>query len=237
MHDRYGRIVRISPNELSFLDPDAWKDIYGHRTGGLAGAAPMEKYPLFYRTKGTTPSILSETRENHAFLRKQMSNGFSDRSMREQEPIIGGYVELLIARLREHGSEEVYSDEKGAHTKPRAVDIMKWYNWTTFDIIGDLAFGESFGCLQKAEYDPWVASISKIIHSGATLYALKVLHLRKILKPLMYRAFKSRSQHTARSLEKLERRMALEVERSDLVEGLLRAHGDGVSILFRPLGH
>lgn len=35
-------ILRISPNELLFNDPQAWKDIYGHRT---TGAPELPKHP------------------------------------------------------------------------------------------------------------------------------------------------------------------------------------------------
>lgn len=33
LHSRYGPIVRFSPNELSYTDPQAWKDICDHRKG------------------------------------------------------------------------------------------------------------------------------------------------------------------------------------------------------------
>ncbi|KAL8665270.1 MAG: hypothetical protein Q9168_007733 [Polycauliona sp. 1 TL-2023] len=33
LHDRYGHVVRLAPNELSFVDPQAWQDIYTHRHG------------------------------------------------------------------------------------------------------------------------------------------------------------------------------------------------------------
>lgn len=36
MHAKYGSVVRISPNELMYSDPQAWKDIYGHRIGGVS---------------------------------------------------------------------------------------------------------------------------------------------------------------------------------------------------------
>lgn len=29
LHDEYGMVVRIAPNELSYIDPRAWGDIYG----------------------------------------------------------------------------------------------------------------------------------------------------------------------------------------------------------------
>jgi len=33
LHEKYGPIVRISPNELSYITEDAWNDIYGKFSG------------------------------------------------------------------------------------------------------------------------------------------------------------------------------------------------------------
>jgi hypothetical protein len=43
LHDRYEPVVRIAPNELSFLEPGAWKEVYGVRLGGVQ----LEKYTKF----------------------------------------------------------------------------------------------------------------------------------------------------------------------------------------------
>lgn len=132
LHQRYGRVVRVAPGELAFCDPQAWKDIMGHRTAGGGGnEAEMLKWDKFYvPVEGVPSDIVNAGREEHALLRRAMAHGFSDRSMREQQPLIKGYVDMLIRRLRENG-------EGG-----KKLDIMAWYNFTTFDVIGDLAFGE-----------------------------------------------------------------------------------------------
>jgi len=232
LHNKYGPIVRISPSELAFINPDAWKDIYGHRTGSLLGSEEFEKSQRFYRSKGIPPSIISESRENHSLLRKQLSHGFSDRAMREQEPIINSYVSLLIERLRENCAEEEYRDKKPATTKPKskrkAVDIKSWYNWTTFDIIGDLAFGEPFGCLQNAGYHPWVKAIATTIRTQAWVGASKLLCIDDLITPLFMAFSKSRKEHQNNTGDMLKRRMAVEGERHDLIEGLLRKKDDWV---------
>jgi hypothetical protein len=33
LHDKYGPVVRIAPNEISFVDKDALVQVYGHSTG------------------------------------------------------------------------------------------------------------------------------------------------------------------------------------------------------------
>jgi hypothetical protein len=68
--------------------------------------------------------------------RRNFSSAFSDKALREQEPIMKKYFDLLIQRLHENCA------------KP--VDIVQWYNSTTFDIVGDLLFGESYECLEKS---------------------------------------------------------------------------------------
>ncbi len=227
LHDKYGPIVRVAPGELSFLNPDAWKDIYGHRTGSLLGADEMEKSSTFYRGRGIAPNIISETRENHTLLRKQLAHGFSDRSMREQEPIINSYVDLLIRRLRENCTvEQTYSDEKDSTTTqamatPKALDLKEWYNWTTFDVIGDLAFGESFGCLNNISYHPWVKAIANTIRTGAYFRAAKLLKLDAILTPILKMVLSGRKQNTQFTADMLKRRLAIK-ERHDLIEGLIR---------------
>ena len=37
LHRRYGPVVRVAPDELAFSDPQAWRDIMGHRGSGGGG--------------------------------------------------------------------------------------------------------------------------------------------------------------------------------------------------------
>lgn len=76
-------------------------------------------------------------------------------TVRDQQPIIIDYVNLLIKQLHAR-----CDDGK------RALDAVAWYNYTTFDVIGDLAFGEPFGSLQSGEYHPWIAMIFQSIKIG-----------------------------------------------------------------------
>lgn len=37
--------------------------------------------------------------------------------------------------------------------------MVAWYNFATFDLIGHLAMGQPFGCLESGKYHPWVTKI------------------------------------------------------------------------------
>ena len=85
---------------------------------------------------------------DHTRQRRILSHAFSDRALREQEYLLQHYSDLLIARLQD---QLVQGRAK--------VDICKWCNFTAFDIIGDLSFGESFHCLDRDENHAWVEAI------------------------------------------------------------------------------
>ena len=57
LHAKYGSIVRIAPNELSFNSAEGWRDIYGNRIG----KPEMSKDQLFYGTMELVRSTTSNT--------------------------------------------------------------------------------------------------------------------------------------------------------------------------------
>ncbi|KAK4184282.1 Isotrichodermin C-15 hydroxylase [Podospora australis] len=215
LHQKYGPVVRIAPNELAFCDPQAWKDIMGHRTGGPdKQQLEFEKSEKFYRPVADIPvDIVNAKRDEHALLRRTMAHGFSDRAMREQQPLIKGYIDLLMQKLRKYG--------QGGKQK---VDLAAWYNFTTFDVIGDLAFGESFGCLESEDYHPWVKAIFSVARAGVMFQSVAHFPLlfSMLLKMIPARFMEERAEHMEMAMAKLKRRMETTKPRSDLIEGLLK---------------
>ncbi|KAF3760190.1 cytochrome P450 [Cryphonectria parasitica EP155] len=215
LHKTYGSVVRIAPDELVFADARAWRDIMGHRA---AGEPEMEKAKIFYRGRANAPTtLLNADRDDHGKLRRLLAHGFSERSMREQQPIIMRYVDLLIRRLHENS--------QGGTNK---LDMVKWYNYTTFDVIGDLTFGEPFGCLENSDYHPWVSMIFAGIKFGAYgLTSRSLPWVQRLVMALVPRGLaKKREEHLKLTKEKLLKRMNMGASRPDLIEGLLRKHQD-----------
>ncbi|KAI0148397.1 putative cytochrome P450 monooxygenase [Xylariaceae sp. FL1272] len=212
LHKRYGNAVRIGPNEVAFSSPQAWHDIYGHKK---AGEEEFPKYDGFYRLlKHIPPSVISEGRHEHGAIRRQLAHGFSEKSMRAQEPIIGAYVTLLMQRLHE-----------ALDRNPQAsVDLSQYYNWTTFDVIGDLAFGApgGFGCLEQNAYHPWVQLITDSVIQGAYFFALAGVGFTKPVQFATQKFKTANNEHQSIVAEKVAQRMELGAERPDFLEGLLK---------------
>ncbi|KAJ9635689.1 hypothetical protein H2204_005649 [Knufia peltigerae] len=93
--------------------------------------------------------------DTHARQRRALSHAFSQQALLEQEDILLVYVNLFIKKLGEMCDQD------------EPFNLVNWYNFTTFDIIGDLAFGESFGCLDKGQFHEWVALIYETVKAGA----------------------------------------------------------------------
>lgn len=177
----------------------------------------LPKATMFYHVSRRIPhNIISSTVEDHRGLRRSLAHGFSDKAMREQEPIIGRYVDLLLLRL--HGLCGAAAGGTAA-----VVDLKNYYNWTTFDAIGDLVFGESFGCLEANKQHPWVDAILSVVHQGAFLIGLIYLGFGELVELVMLLALatsvKTLSAYTD---ARLASRLAAQPGRADLFEGVLR---------------
>jgi Cytochrome P450 len=104
------------------------------------------------------------------------------------------------------------------------VDMSRWYNFTTFDIIGDLAFGEPFDCLKDSQYHPWV----KRVFISTKLVALqRPLAIYPFLAPIVRRLMpkrleKMREEHFALVSEKVRRRLETKTNRPDFMAYILR---------------
>lgn len=161
LHQRYGRFVRIAPNELSIADPDAIPIVLGHGTG-------TTKSP-FYDAFVANRRGLFNTRDRaeHTRKRKIVSNTFSPSSVIEFEPYITEALELFIRQFDRIASSQPSSDWN-------VINILPWLNYLAFDIIGDLAFGERFGMIERA------GDIAAVERDGQMLHlpAIKILNER-----------------------------------------------------------
>ncbi|KAI5194235.1 benzoate 4-monooxygenase cytochrome P450 [Aureobasidium subglaciale] len=221
LHDKYGDVVRISPTQLSYNTAEAWKEIYGHRLG----KNQLEKDPSFYFKQKEGPSIFISNDADHSRMRRLVSHAFSTQALLEQEPLIMGYIDLLVNKLW----AEIRSPSHGM------VDIVKWFNCTTFDIIGDLAFGEPFNALQNGEYHPWIHNIFKAVKATQVVRIANAFPLVKFLLHLKAKAGPdsgaARAEHARYSAELAGRRMATETNRKDFMSYILRYNDDkGMSV-------
>ncbi|KAJ6131840.1 hypothetical protein N7471_007055, partial [Penicillium samsonianum] len=213
-HRRYGAVVRISPNELSFISATAWSDIYARSQG----KPPLPRDKTFFNDMLVDEKTLTMADDqNHARMRRAMNPAFAPRALAMQEPILQKNVELFLNQLQSRSLEGM------------PIDLRLWYNFITFDLIGDLAFGESFGCLATSTYHEWVSFVLDHFYMSTLL---QVIHRFRPLNRLFAAIIPSslaenRKTHEEMALGKVRRRIQRGTERPDFMHPLIEAQKKG----------
>ncbi|KAF2869677.1 isotrichodermin C-15 hydroxylase [Massariosphaeria phaeospora] len=221
LHRKHGPVLRIAPDEITFATADAWTDILQHPR---AGHQQFLKDPVWWKTQpGQPDSLISAINPAmHAQIRKLLVPGFTTRALKAQEPILHRYVNLLVEKLRER---VVLSG--GAGTDGVEIDMAPWFNFTTFDIFGDLGFGESFDCLQHSRYHPWIALLFNSVKAASFVVSARFYPVVEFLLMSAIPASlkKMQKDHYQQIVDKVQRRLNWELERPDLMSHVMEGKG------------
>lgn len=79
-------------------------------------------------------------------MRKCLSAAFSTRALLQQEAIVVRVIDDFVTRIGRDGAPET-----------RGLNMTKWYEMVSFDILGEMAFGESFHCIATGSLRPFVS--------------------------------------------------------------------------------
>ncbi|KAI9037120.1 cytochrome P450 [Aspergillus affinis] len=139
LHAQYGPYVRTGSSDLSVIDPHAVEAIYGTRS-------PCTKDPWYDWSHGNHSLNTHRDPVSHHIHRRAWSPAFSDKMVRGYELRARVYRQKLVEQLRASGATP--------------VDLHHWISLYSFDVMGDLAFGKSFGCLETGE-EHWVVTLLK----------------------------------------------------------------------------
>lgn len=158
--------------------------------------------------KSATYSLVANTAD-HSRYRRTLAHAFSDQALRSQESLLNIYFDLFIKKLDEYIDGPLNGK----------IDIMSVYNQATFDIVGDLAFGEPFHALEAGKYHPWMATVFKSLkllrwfRVGANYpIVLKAFGVMAKLVPSVRESQKTNLEYTA---DKVGRRLNTKTDRKD----------------------
>jgi cytochrome P450 len=126
VHQKYGPVVRLAPDAVSFATAPAWKDIYALQDGKVQIQKDYKRFP----DRPEPIHLFSSNDEDHARIRRILSHAFSSSALREQQKIVDRHIDTLVGKLREQTGQK--------------LDINHWFILMTFDIMSHLTFGESF---------------------------------------------------------------------------------------------
>ncbi|KAK5637395.1 hypothetical protein RRF57_013107 [Xylaria bambusicola] len=154
LHRKYGPVVRFGPDDLSYADGRAWKDICLVPKGKKENGKDTEFHAP--SANGVPNIVCQNDIAHHTRLRRALLPAFSEKALKAQEPLLQKYANLVIARGREM----------------RELDMSKLMNFAMFDIMAEFAFGESLHMLEQGQYSDWVAKVFNSIRVSRAIKRL-----------------------------------------------------------------
>lgn len=149
-------------------------------------------------------------------MRRKLAHAFSAAAVKEQEYLMRVHFDKMVDRIR----EQAWASRCGL------VDMEKMYNCVAFDVIGDLAFGESFGALDAFEYHEYMNGVfmnlkvfSMFQRLSVYKWALKAIGMLMSVVPA---AVEGRRKHFAFAAERVKARMSRETDRKDFLWYILK---------------
>ncbi|KAI4866801.1 cytochrome P450 [Hypoxylon rubiginosum] len=143
LHEKYGPIVRLGPNDVDISDVNGAREIHKVRSKYL-------KDPGFY-VGGNVRSLFSALDPAfHAQRKRTIDRCFAEASMVDFEPAVVEKAHLAISQMQQD------MDSKGC------TDILLWWTLFAMDVIGDLCFGESFHMLEVGKKNQYAEDIAEM---------------------------------------------------------------------------
>ncbi|KAG4431766.1 hypothetical protein IFR05_012742 [Cadophora sp. M221] len=134
-------VIRTGPNSLSYGDPRAIKDIYGHNTKCTKDGA--------YTVTMGSHFHLADVVDNkeHSRKRKVLSSAYALKNLESWEHKVADKTEKLIAHFDRMCTAPLPDGQKVPNPCDLNVDYRAWTNFFSIDAIADIGLSEKIGFL------------------------------------------------------------------------------------------
>ncbi|KAI1289084.1 cytochrome P450 [Xylaria venustula] len=212
MHAKYGHVVRVSPNELSFSTVQSYRDIYGFPAPGHQHCIKSEMYDII--SSGFTTADIATERDPaaHSQKKKHLTPAFSARALVAQEEIIHRCLDAFVAKI---GPVSQRTAE--------GINMVPWFEMSAFDLFGEMSFGESFDCISEEKHHFWIDMVLHHIREIVIMDNLRRFNIFKLFSQrlLPKLAMSVLAKHTQYTRDKARHRLERESPREDFFTNLV----------------
>ncbi|KAI0110549.1 monooxygenase [Hypoxylon sp. NC0597] len=145
LHEEYGDFIRTGPREICIVRKSAVAAIYGPNS--KCGKSSWYTQIDFDSKKSSVVSTRDP--DDHRRRRRAWDRGVSTKALNAYVPRIKALVNTFISQIAQ---------------RQGPVDATAWSNYLTFDIMGEVGFGEDFGCVAGGKTHPAIKSIHDHMH-------------------------------------------------------------------------
>ncbi|KAF2147767.1 putative P450 monooxygenase [Myriangium duriaei CBS 260.36] len=141
LHEQYGPIVRVSPDELHVADPEFYEEIY------TSSARKRDKDPRFTGSMGVVPggeaAFWTAPHALHRIRREALNNYFSTAKIAGIQPLLETKIGQLCDRFEEYAKQG------------RVLNLNDGFNAFSMDVITEFLFGQSWKFLEASDFHGW----------------------------------------------------------------------------------
>ncbi|PIL34414.1 cytochrome P450 [Ganoderma sinense ZZ0214-1] len=193
LHDKYGDVVRVGPNELSIRDTSL--------VARCMGPSGIPKGPNFIGGRlsaADIPLVGIQDVGEHMRRRRPWARGLSTSALKAYQPLISKRTQQLVNRLE---------------GQPGTIRFERWFDWFSYDLMTDMAFGGDSNQLQDGDTD----NFRKMLEDGVVIGAFfsHVPHIA-VWMGLIASAVAPLDALTKYGASRATRRLAQDSKRQDL---------------------
>ncbi|EFX00361.1 cytochrome p450 monooxygenase [Grosmannia clavigera kw1407] len=150
LHQKYGPLVRISPDEVSVNDVTAYTEIYSQTS-----KFPKAKYFYYAFTDQTANLFSMYDKKEHIQDKRLMSAAFSKAAILQREDKIYTMADQLMDRIA------------GISDAKQQFPLLSSFHCMTLDLISEFVFGEAPGSLSLSDFKSPI--VQEIANASATI--------------------------------------------------------------------
>ena len=206
LHDEYGHVVRIGPNDVSYTDERAWQDVLGSTQSAKYGMEKDESLAKLIGDEMANPnSAIPHADQKHTRMRRAFAPALTKHALRLQTPMIRSHVDEFVHEINQRLSGP--------------VDMVDMYGFCVYNLFTDLFLGEPLDLFRSSKYHPWVRSFTGFAKGTTMMGALHHFPImRYILKAVLLTVGKSqRDAFLGVCFERFDRRLTTTTDRPDLL--------------------
>lgn len=139
IHCKYGRVVRYGPNRVSINSVTALKTIYNPKAN-CRKSSLFAVFPRFFNS-WSTQTIIETEKFQHVSKRRAISQALHGKAIKHIEEAVVRNLQKLCSLLAD-------ASGNGWSSPFNVAELTKYLS---FDIMGEVCFGESFKMLDTTE--------------------------------------------------------------------------------------
>ncbi|KAK7975791.1 hypothetical protein PG989_014254 [Apiospora arundinis] len=165
LHLEYGPVVRTGPNEVSIFHPAAIQVLD-------EGGSQTTKDVWYDVLKPYESAVFTRDVSLHKAWRKSWSQSTSTKCMEIYRPRITALAQRAAESISDYGCAP--------------IDVGEVMSWFSFDVMGDVVFGQDFGLIRSKSLHPGIGSRDKALSLlGPLEGAIWIARLGFLLNPIL----------------------------------------------------